>query len=92
MERGQEAETLRYFRDALAICQLNEAQQGNKGESARIKWRMSQIMENQGLADEAKIYRQAADEIKRDLTATGDYPESSTEDDSWEAFLSLPYR
>lgn len=45
MQRGNEVEALRYFRDALAIRQLNEAQRGNKGESARVKWRMSQIME-----------------------------------------------
>ncbi|KAL8647404.1 MAG: hypothetical protein Q9210_005582 [Variospora velana] len=82
IQRGNEVEALRYFRDALTICQLNKAQRGNKGESARVKWRMSQIMENQGLADEAKTYREAGEETKKELTATGDYPKGITEDNS----------
>lgn len=92
MQRGNEVEAPRYFRDALTICQLNEAQRGNKGESARVKWRMSQIMEKQGLTDEAKTYREAGEETKKELAATGDYPKGITEDDSWDVFLGLLYR
>ena len=92
MQKGDDIEALRYFRDALTICQLNEVQRGNKGESARVKWRMSQIMEKQGLAEEARTYREAAEKTKKELAATGDYPKGVTEDDSWDAFLGLLYR
>lgn len=92
MQRGDDIEALRYFRDALTISQLNEVQRGNKGESARVKWRMSQIMEKQGLAEEARTYREAAEKTKKELAATGDYPKGITEDDSWDLFLGLLYR
>ena len=92
MQRGDEEEALRYFRDALTICQFNEAQRGNMGESARIKWRMSQLMEKQGLVDEAKVYREAGENTKKELAVTGDYPKGVTEDDSWDIFLGLLYR
>ena len=91
-QQGGEKEALRYFRDALATCEFNEARRGNKGESARLKWRMSQIMEKQGLVDEAKAYRAAAEETKEELMATGDYPTGVSEDDSWDVFLGLLYR
>ena len=54
MQRGDDTEPLRFFREALAICQLNEVQRGNQRESARVKWRISQILEKQGLEEEAK--------------------------------------
>ncbi|KAI9671547.1 MAG: hypothetical protein M1817_003599 [Caeruleum heppii] len=92
MQRDEDEEALRHFRDALTICQLNEAQRGNQGESVRVKWRMSQIMERQGLADEAQAYRAAAEETKQRLQATGDYAVGITADDSWDTFLGILYR
>ena len=92
MQRGDDTGALRYFRDALTICQLNEVQRGNQGESARVKWRMSQIMEKQGFAEEAKSYREAGEKTKKELAATGDYPQGITEDDTWDVFLGLLYR
>ena len=92
MQRRDDTEALRCFRDALTICQLNEVQRGNKGESARVKWRVSQIMERQGHAEEAKTYREAAEDTKMELAATGDYPKGIPEDDSWDVFVGLLYR
>ena len=43
--QGNDIEALRNLRDALTICQFNMVQRGNQGESARVKWLLSQIME-----------------------------------------------
>ena len=92
MEREDDTDALRHFRDALTICQLNEVRRGNKGEFARVKWRMSQIMERQGLAEEAKTCRKAAEKTRNELAVTGDFPKGIPEDDSWDVFLGLLYR
>ena len=92
MQRKDDTDTLRHFRDPLTICQLNEVQRGNKSESARFKWRMSQIVERQSLAEEAKTYRKAAEKARNELAATGDFPKGIPEDGSWDVFLGLLYR
>ena len=92
MLRGDDEEALRSFREALTICQINEVQRGNQGESARVKWRLSQILEKQGHCAQAKGYRDAAEETKKTLVATGDYAMGVTEEDSWDTFLGLLYR
>ena len=48
MMQELDIDALRYFRDALTICQLNESK-GNKGETARVQWWMSQFMKLQGM-------------------------------------------
>ena len=90
--RGDDEAALVSLRDALTICEVNEAQRGNQGESARVKWRMSQILERQGMAAEAKETLDAAEETKKTLAATGDYAKGLTEDDSWDTFMGLLYR
>ncbi|KAL9039792.1 MAG: hypothetical protein Q9214_004731 [Letrouitia sp. 1 TL-2023] len=47
-DSDSDIEAIQHFRNALTICQLNEAQRGNQGESARVKWRLSQVLERQG--------------------------------------------
>jgi hypothetical protein len=53
--------------------QINDGQRGNQGESARVKWRMSQIMDGQGLTAEANVFLEAAEDAKEELQATRDY-------------------
>lgn len=85
-------DALLQFDKALAICQLNEPQRGNAGESARILWRMAQIYEKKGQVEDAKTFIDAAEKIKRTLQATGDYAHVVHLDDSWDSFLGLLYR
>ena len=92
MQRADDMEALRYFRDALTICQLNEVQRGNKGESARVQSLMSQIMERQGLVEEAKTYREAGEKTKKELAATGDYPRGITKDGTLDVFTGILHR
>ena len=71
---------------------LGRLLRGNGGESARVQWRMSQIMEIQGLVEEANTYREAGGKTKKELAASGDYPKGITEDDTWDVFIGLLYR
>lgn len=89
---ADDKEALRHLSDALTMCQLNEVQRGNQGESARVKWRMSQILERQGHLAEAKVFLKAAEEAKRSLQTTGDYPIPADEEESWNALVGLLYR
>jgi tetratricopeptide (TPR) repeat protein len=85
-------EALRHLRDALTICQLHEVRRGNKGESARVKWRTSQILVKQGLESEARTFRESAQKTKKELRDTGLYPDPAGEEESWDCFLGLLYR
>ncbi|KAL1875184.1 hypothetical protein Daus18300_003252 [Diaporthe australafricana] len=80
---------------ALKICQLNEDHRGNQGESARVKWRISQIYRELGREDEARKLCDEAEETKRVLLSTGDYAVVEDKDDkdaSWDALVGLLYR
>jgi hypothetical protein len=92
MQRGENEEALHHFRTALTICQLNHVQRGNRGDSAWVEWRMSGIMEAQGLTEKAKIFRDAALETRDKHQQTGEYPAGISEDDGWDVFLGLLYR
>ena len=83
---------LMHFEKALAICQLNEPQRGNAGESARVKWRMAQIYEQRGQLEDARAFREAAEKTKKTLLETGDYAVVDDEDSSWDALIGLLYR
>ncbi|KAL9612957.1 MAG: hypothetical protein Q9167_002486 [Letrouitia subvulpina] len=94
-DSDSDIEAMQHFRNALTICQLNEAQRGNQGESARVKWRLSQVLERQvgqKKKDEAGRLAEEARHIKNELSATGDYPMGRTEDEEWDAFVGLLYR
>lgn len=80
------------FDKALAICQLNEPQRGNSGESARIRWRMAQIHELKGQWEDAKAFMDSAQESKTALLDSGEYAHVEDEDSSWDALLGLLYR
>lgn len=85
-------DALLQFDKALAICQLNEPQRGNAGESARVLWRMSQIYEQKGQLEDAKRFLDTAEKNKRTLHSTGDYAKVEHLDSSWDSLLGLLYR
>ena len=85
-------DALRYFKQCLTICQLNEVKRGDRGESARVKWRISQILERRGLNLEAKVYRDAAEDTKAQLESMGLYPSVDDYNKPWDCFLSQIYR
>ena len=99
MERGEatgecfrdDQEALEHLREALTLCETTEDQRGNAGESARIKWRMSQVMARLGHAEEADVFLKEAEETKKQLQATGDYPIPDNEEESWNAFVDVSY-
>ncbi|KAJ5803463.1 uncharacterized protein N7503_005913 [Penicillium pulvis] len=92
MRQGQDAEALRLFRDALTICQTNEGGKGTQADSARVKWRMSQVMEREGREAEAKAYREAAEKSKIELLATGLFAQGSGEEQNYDSLIGLLYR
>ena len=81
----------KHLNEALAICQLNEVQRGNKGESARVKWRLSQILAGRGEMRDAEALQIDADQTKLELEKTGEYAKQTGED-AWDVFLGLLYR
>jgi tetratricopeptide (TPR) repeat protein len=90
-ERDMEA--LRSFRDALSIAQMNEAGKGTQADSARVKWRMSQVMERRGMAAEAKAFNKAAEATKKKLLATGLFAQVSGEEElEYDSLVGLLYR
>lgn len=90
--KGDLDTALLHFEKALTICQINEPNRGNKGESARVQWRISQIFAAKGQQEDAKVLREAAEETKRVLHSTGDYAIVTDEDASWDTLLGLLYR
>lgn len=89
MQQGDDNAALNHLQYALQICQLNEAQRGDKGESARVKWRLAQIFDRKGFENEAKLFREDAEETKRQLDGTGNYTSGIKGDDSWDVYLSI---
>lgn len=92
MRQGQDAEALRLLRDALTICQANEGGKGTQADSARVKWRMSQVMEREGMETEAQDYREDAEKTKKELFATGLYAQGSGEEEEYDSLVGLLYR
>lgn len=41
-------QALSYLGRCLTICQINESKRGDQGESARVKWRISRVLNQQG--------------------------------------------
>jgi tetratricopeptide (TPR) repeat protein len=85
-------EALTRFQMALDITQLYESEKGDKGESARVLWRMSQALELQGRQAEASELKRAAKEIHETLYATGLYTAPSNEEEGWDNLQSFWYR
>ncbi|KAL7790602.1 TPR-like protein [Trichoderma afarasin] len=83
---------LQHLEKSLVISRMNEQHRGNSGESARIQWRMSQVLERMGRRENALSLREAAVKVKTSLLATGDYAQVEDEDDSWDALVGLLYR
>ncbi|UKZ49079.1 hypothetical protein TrVGV298_003318 [Trichoderma virens] len=92
MLQGGNDLALQHFEKSLVISRINEQHRGNSGESARIQWRMSQVMERMGREEDAKSLRDAAVKVKASLLATGDYVQVEDEDSSWDALVGLLYR
>ncbi|KAL6823270.1 TPR-like protein [Trichoderma camerunense] len=92
MLQGKNDLALQHFEKSLVISRINEQHRGNSGESARIQWRMSQVLERMGSEENALSLREAAVKVKASLLATGDYAQVEDEDDSWDALVGLLYR
>ncbi|KAK1246825.1 hypothetical protein MKX08_000627 [Trichoderma sp. CBMAI-0020] len=92
MLRGENDLALQHFEGSLVISRINEQHRGNSGESARIQWRMSQVLERMGRQEEAMTLREAAVKVKTSLLATGDYAQVEDEGSSWDALVGLLYR
>ncbi|QYT03110.1 hypothetical protein H0G86_010079 [Trichoderma simmonsii] len=92
MLQGKNDIALQHFEKSLVISRMNEQHRGNSGESARIQWRMSQVLERMGREENALSLREAAVKVKTSLLATGDYAQVEDEDDSWDALVGLLYR
>jgi fumarylacetoacetate (FAA) hydrolase family protein len=92
MLQGENDLALQHFEKSLVISRINEQLRGNKGESARIEWRMSQVLERMGRQEDAKTLREPAVKVKASLLATGDYAQVEEEESSWDALVGLLYR
>lgn len=79
-------EALLRFQHSLKICQFNELKRGDEGESPRVKWRISQILERQGRVSDAETYLEAALRSKLALEKTGLFPTAPDELQSWDCF------
>lgn len=85
----KDSEAFALFQHSLRICQLNEARRGDQGESARVKWRISEILKRQNRLTEAQTYRTAAEKTKSELEATRLYPTAPDYVQSWDCFTNL---
>ncbi|PTB42496.1 hypothetical protein M441DRAFT_456657 [Trichoderma asperellum CBS 433.97] len=92
MLQGENVLALQHLEKSLVISRINEQHRGNSGESARIQWRMSQVLERMGREEDAMPLREAAVKVKASLLATGDYAQVEDEDSSWDALVGLLYR
>lgn len=92
MLRGENHLALEHLEKSLVISRINEQHRGNSGESARIQWRMSQVLQRLGKEENAVTLREAAEKIKASLLATGDYAQVEDGDSSWDALVGLLYR
>ncbi|KAL6802676.1 P-loop containing nucleoside triphosphate hydrolase protein [Trichoderma sp. SZMC 28013] len=92
MLQGGNDLALQHFEKSLVISRMNEQHRGNSGESARIQWRMSQVLERMGREEDALRLREAAVKVKASLLATGDYAQAEDEESSWDALVGLLYR
>ncbi|KAK1755394.1 P-loop containing nucleoside triphosphate hydrolase protein, partial [Echria macrotheca] len=92
MLQGDHDAALKHLEKALLICQLNEPHRGNAGESARVRWRKSQVYERKGMVEEAKRLRDTAEGVKRELLETGDYAVVQDDEEAqWDALVGLLY-
>lgn len=78
-----------YLKRALKITLFNESQRGDKGESARVMWRLSQVLRRQGEVTKADEYETRARKAKADLEKTGLHPKAPDEEQSWDCFSDL---
>lgn len=83
---------LEHLEKAVVICQLNEKERGNGGESARVLWRMSQVYEKMGKVEDARVLLEGALGIKGELLASGEFAIVEGEEASWDALVGLLYR
>lgn len=91
-EHQADEQALTYFGRCLTICQINESKRGDQGESARVKWRMSQVLDRQGKTNEAAAFRDAAENTKVALEHSGLFPHVDDPESSWDCFLGQLYR
>ncbi|KAH8587394.1 hypothetical protein B0O99DRAFT_526932, partial [Bisporella sp. PMI_857] len=92
MRQEKDMDALRLFRDALTIAQMNEAGKKTQADSARVKWRMSQMMERQGMTAEAKAYSEAAEKTKTTLLAKGLFAKGEGEEQEYDSLVGMLYR
>lgn len=71
---------------------MNEAGKKTQANSARVKWRMSQVMERQGMTVELKAYREAAEKTKTTLLAKGLFAKGEGEEQEYDSLVGMLYR
>lgn len=57
-------EAIIIFRDSLSTAQMNEKGEGTQADSARVKWRMSQVTERCGIT-KVKAFAKPMKQLKR---------------------------
>ncbi len=60
MQQQSLTKALDCFEEALGICQLREVHKGDRGGTARVKWRISQIKNMQGEHIDAETLKLSA--------------------------------
>ncbi|KAF9736048.1 hypothetical protein PMIN01_05963 [Paraphaeosphaeria minitans] len=80
------------FERCLTICQINEPKRGDQGESARVMWRISQVLNRQRKIKEAAAFHDAAEKTKSTLEKPGEFPHVDDYENSWDCFLGQLYR
>ena len=90
--RPLQEDAICHFNDALTICLIHEKQRGDRGETARVQWRLSQIFSETGREVEAKAYLDAALDTRETLSATGKFAHSDDEEDAWDSFVGFLWR
>ena len=99
LQGNDDGAALEHFQKALVICKNNEPHGGNKGEAARVRWRMAMLCDRMGRVEEADRLRTEAEKVKRELLATREYPVAPAglkgdekEEAEWDALVGLLYR
>jgi tetratricopeptide (TPR) repeat protein len=92
MQQQDLPKALECFEEALGICQLREVHKGDKGETARVKWRISQIKDMQGEHAEADISRLPTEATYDTLHATGKYTPGVDKEQGFDNLISFLYR
>ncbi|KAJ6019884.1 Tetratricopeptide-like helical [Penicillium canescens] len=80
-----------YLKAALKLSQYNERTQGDKGDYARVLWKLSQALELKNEGFEARRLRQQAEGIRRAIQGSR-FDELPATDDSYNILVAAYFR